>query len=54
MICSSLNRLSRTTPPPGPRRAILNGESHISTGLISGGQVIVGSFRSARLDDQLA
>ncbi len=39
MICSSLNRLLRTTPPPGPGRAILNGRSHISTGLISGGQV---------------
>jgi hypothetical protein len=35
-----LNRLLRTTPPPGPGRAILNGRSHISTGLISGGQVI--------------
>ena len=40
MICSSLNRLLRTTPPPGPGRAILNERSHISSGLISGGQVI--------------
>ena len=26
MICSSLKRLLRTTPPLGPERAILNGE----------------------------
>ena len=39
MVCASLNRLWRTTPPFGPGRAILNGRNHISGGLISGGQV---------------
>src|SRR5215470_4525712 len=39
MICSSLNRLLRTTPPLGPGRAILNGRSLTYPGLISGGQV---------------
>ena len=38
MICSSLTRLLRATLPPGPGRAILNGRSHISTGLIFGGR----------------
>jgi hypothetical protein len=36
-FAASLNRLLRTTPPPGPGRAMLNGRSHISTRLISGG-----------------
>jgi len=39
MICSSLNRLLRTTPPPTLERVILNWRSHISNGLVSGGHI---------------
>ncbi len=45
IICSSLNRLLLTTPPPGPGRAILNGRSHISYGLFPGEQVKVAKAR---------
>jgi hypothetical protein len=38
MICSSLNRLFRTTPPFDPGR-VTKWRSHIFDGLISGGQV---------------
>src|SRR5271169_1898030 len=39
MICSSLNRLLRTTPPLWPRAGHRKWKSHISAGLLFGGQV---------------
>lgn len=39
---------ARTTPPPGPGRAILNGKSHISTRLISGVRSLVLSQEAVR------
>ena len=38
MICSSLKRLLRTTPPLGPERAILNGEVTFPLDYFSGGR----------------
>jgi len=38
MICSSLKRLWRTTPPLGPRRAIVNGEVTFPLDYFSGGR----------------
>ena len=38
MICSSLNRLLRTTPPPGPERVILNGEVTFPLDYFPGGR----------------
>src|SRR4029077_674634 len=38
MICSSLKRLLRTTPPLGPERAIVNGEVTFPLDYFSGGR----------------
>lgn len=43
MICSSLKRLLRTTPPLGPKRAIVNGEVTFPLDYFSGaGQSLLG------------